>query len=51
MANQWVARGLIDGGNMVLFLGMIDGGNTTLPLVDPGGLIDNRDTMLLLSAG
>jgi hypothetical protein len=22
--------GLIDGGNMMLFLGMIDGGNTTL---------------------
>ncbi len=24
------AGGLIDGGNMMLFLGMIDGGNTTL---------------------
>ena len=29
--------GLIDGGNMMLFLGMIDGGNTTLLLAGAGG--------------
>jgi hypothetical protein len=43
--------GLIDGGNMMLFLGMIDGGNTTLLLVGVDGLISGRDTVLLLSAG
>jgi hypothetical protein len=43
--------GLINGGNMILFLGMIDGGNTTLLLADVGGLINGRDTTLLLSAG
>jgi hypothetical protein len=36
---------------MMLFLGMIDGGNTTLILTVVGGLIDGRDTALLLSAG
>ncbi len=43
--------GLINGGDMMLFLGMIDGGNTTLLLASAGELIDGRDTMLLLSAG
>ena len=42
---------LIDGGNTMLFLGMIDGGNTTLLLVGVDGLIDGRDTALLLLAG
>jgi hypothetical protein len=42
---------LIDGGNTMIFLGMIDGGNTTLLLVGVDGLIDGRDTALLLSAG
>jgi hypothetical protein len=42
---------LIDGGNTMLFLGMIDGGNTALLLVGIGGLINGRDTTLLLSAG
>jgi hypothetical protein len=35
----------------MLFLGMIDGGNTTLLLLGSGGLINGRDTALLLSAG
>jgi hypothetical protein len=43
--------GLINGGNMMLFLGMIDGGNITLLLAGMGGLIDGRDTTLLLLAG
>ncbi len=43
--------GPIDGGNTMLFLGMIDGGNTTLLLAGAGGLIDSRDTTLLLLAG
>ncbi len=43
--------GLINGGNTMLFLGMINGGNTTLLLVGADGLIDGRDTALLLSAG
>jgi hypothetical protein len=34
----------------MLFLGMI-GGNTTLLLAGAGGLINGRDTMLLLLAG
>jgi hypothetical protein len=38
------------GGNMMLFLGMINGGNTMLLLAGAGGLIDSRDTTLLLSA-
>jgi hypothetical protein len=42
---------LIDGGNTMLFLGMIDGGNTMLLLVGTDGLINGRDTVLLLSAG
>ncbi len=42
---------LIDGNKTMLFLGMIDGGNTTLLLPVAGGMIDDRDTMLLLSAG
>jgi hypothetical protein len=42
---------LIDGGNMMLFLGMIDGGNTALLLAGADGLIDGRDTALLLLAG
>ncbi len=42
---------LINGGNTMLFLGMIHGGDTTLLLAGMGGLIDGRDTMLLLSAG
>ncbi len=45
------ASGLTDGGNTRLFLGMIDGGNTTLLLAGTGGLINCRDTMLLLLAG
>jgi hypothetical protein len=43
--------GLIDGGDMMLFLGKIDGGNTMLLLAGAGGLINGRDTTLLLSAG
>jgi hypothetical protein len=43
--------GLIDGGKIMLFLGMIDGGNTMLHLPVVGGMIDGRDTALLLSAG
>jgi hypothetical protein len=43
--------GLINGGDMMLFLGMIDGGNTMLLLSGVDGLIDSRDTMLLLLAG
>ncbi len=43
--------GLIDGGNTMLFLGMIDGSNTTLLLAGTGGLINGRDTILLLLAG
>jgi hypothetical protein len=35
----------------MLFLGMINIGNTTLLLAGMGGLINGRDTMLLLSAG
>jgi hypothetical protein len=42
---------LISGGNTMLFLGMIEGGNKTLLLVGAGGLIDGRDTALLLLAG
>jgi hypothetical protein len=45
------AGGLIDGGNMMLFLGMINSGNTTLLLAGMGGLIDGKDTTLLLLAG
>jgi hypothetical protein len=43
--------GLIDGGDMMLFLGMIDGCNTMLLLAGAGGLIKGRDTTLCLSAG
>ena len=43
--------GLIDGSETMLFLGMIDGGITTLLLLVAGGMIDSRDTALLLSAG
>ncbi len=35
----------------MLFLGMINGGNTTLLLPVVGGMIDGRDTALLLLAG
>jgi hypothetical protein len=35
----------------MLFLGMINGGNTMLLLPVAGGMIDGRDTALLLSAG
>ncbi len=35
----------------MLFLGMINGGNTTLLLPVAGGMIDGRETALLLSAG
>ncbi len=45
------AGGLIDGGDMMLFLGMIDCGDTTLLLAGVGRLINSRDTTLLLSAG
>jgi hypothetical protein len=45
------AGGLIDDGNMMLFLGMIDGGKTTQLPAGAGGLIDGRDMMLLLLAG
>ncbi len=43
--------GLIDRGKTMLFLGMINGGNTTLLLPVASGMIDGRDTALLLSAG
>jgi hypothetical protein len=43
--------GLINSGNTMLFLGMINGGNATLLLAGVGGLIDGRDTALLLLAG
>jgi hypothetical protein len=43
--------GLIISSNTMLFLGMIDGGNTTLLLAGAGGLINGRDTTLLLLAG
>jgi hypothetical protein len=43
--------GLIDGGKTMHFLGMIDNGNTTLLLPVAGGLIDGRDTALLLLDG
>ena len=42
---------LIDGGKTMLFLGMINGGNITLLLPVAGGMIDGRDTALLLLAG
>jgi hypothetical protein len=42
--------GLINGGKTMLFFGMIDGGNTTLLLPVVGGMIDGRDTALLLLA-
>jgi hypothetical protein len=35
----------------MLFLGMIDSGNTTVLLPVTGGMIDRRDTALLLLAG
>jgi hypothetical protein len=35
----------------MLFLGMIDGGNTMLLLAGMDGLINGRDTALLLLAG
>ncbi len=43
--------GLIDGGKTMLFLGMITGGNTMLLLLVTGGMIDGRDTALLLLDG
>jgi hypothetical protein len=43
--------GLIDIGNMMLFLGMIDGGNTTLILAGIDGLINGGDMAFLLLAG
>jgi hypothetical protein len=43
--------GLINGGKAMLFHGMINNGNTTLLLPVAGGLIDDRDTALLLLAG
>ncbi len=43
--------GLIDGSDTMLVLGMIDGGNMTLLLAGVGGLINGRDTTLLLLAG
>jgi hypothetical protein len=36
---------------MMFFLGMIDGGNSMLLLLVVGGMIDGRDTKLLLLAG
>jgi hypothetical protein len=42
---------LIDSGDRMLFVGMIDGGNTMLLLAGNDGLIDGRDTAILLSAG
>jgi hypothetical protein len=44
------AGGLIDGGNVMLFLGMINGGNMMLLLAGAAGLINGRDTYLLLLA-
>jgi hypothetical protein len=35
----------------MLFLGMINGGNTTLLLAGTDGLINSKDTALLLLAG
>ncbi len=43
--------GLINGSETMLFLGMINGGNTMLLLPVAGGMIDGRDTALLLLAG
>jgi hypothetical protein len=43
--------GLINGGKTMLFLGMIASNNTTLLLPITGGMIDGRDTALLLLAG
>ncbi len=43
--------GLIDGSNTMHYLGMINNGNTTLLLVGADGLINGRDTALLLLAG
>ncbi len=43
--------GLINSGKTMLFLGMINGGNTTLLLLVADGMIDGRDTALLLLAG
>ncbi len=45
------AGGLIDGSNTMLFVGMIDSSNTMLLLAGADGLIDGRDTALLLAAG
>jgi hypothetical protein len=45
------AGGLIDGGNMIIFLGMINSGDTTLLLAGTGGLINGRSMALLLAAG
>ncbi len=42
---------LIDSDKTMLFLGMIDSSNTMLLLPVSGGMIDGRDTALLLSAG
>jgi hypothetical protein len=42
---------LINGSNTMLFLGMINRGNTMLLLAGADGLIDGRDTALLLLAG
>ncbi len=42
---------LINGNNTMLFLDMINGSSTMLLLAGAGGLIDSRDTMLLLLAG
>jgi hypothetical protein len=41
---------LINGGKTMLFLGRINGGNTMLLLLVAGGMIDGRDTVLLLLA-
>jgi hypothetical protein len=42
---------MIDGGDTMLFLGMGNGGDTTLVLAGIGGLINGRDTTLLLLDG
>ena len=42
------AGGLIDGGNVMLFLGMINGSNMMLLLAGAAGLINGSDTMLFL---
>jgi hypothetical protein len=42
---------LIDSSYTIHFLGMIDSSNTTLLLAGLGGLINGRDTTLLLSVG